>query len=323
MPENEKFNVIIFDIYNLYYKAVWIEQERVIYYKDNKIHTEGIIGTINLIEKYIKRFATPEYKLYFLFDNAKTTVEKYRKELSEAYKKKRQVQPDWFYAGLDYLEHTLKNYMDNAYIYRIKHLEADDYVENIINIDCSSADKVLLISEDMDWSKSLKANVFQFMKKKIYGLAEFEEEFGFPASYKNICFYKTFYGDDSDNIAPGLREFPKMFFLNIIENSESLYDFFIKAKNGVFQYLDKGWIERIRRDQDLLVTNWKLVESVNLKEAQLKEYRIKCKFNKDKLTLLYEALSLPDSFDKRVERVYNVQDKFFEDFMFSGEVRKK
>ncbi len=312
-----KYNTFIVDVYNLFYKANYITDESIISYQNEKFHTEGIIGFINLIEGYIKKFGTEDVKIYWLFDNAKTSIRKYRKALSEDYKKTRTPQPEWFYKQLDMLELILKSYRNNSYLFRVQFIEADDYVSKIVDSYLNNGDTVLMISEDSDWFRGLSDNIHQYAKGKIYTKQEFFNEYGFEATYSNICFHKTFYGDKTDNIQPALLEFPKNFFLDVISRFDTIYKFIVAVKNKSLNYLNLGWIERIKRDEDKLITNWNLVESLDISLTELDSFKTSCKFQENKLMVIYGALQLLGKIDtNRFSMNTNSSDIL--DDMFNG-----
>jgi|WetSurMetagenome_2_1015567.scaffolds.fasta_scaffold03827_7 5'-3' exonuclease len=292
-----KYNTFIVDCYNLMYKATYTQNETIVKYDNENVHIEGIIGFINIIEYYIKLYSTSDLKIYWLFDNAKTTINKYRKSLSEDYKKTRKLAPDWFYRSIDILELLLKFYKDNCYVVRAKYLEADDYVSEIINNNTIKTDNILLISEDSDWSRSLQDNVHQLQSGFILTKEEFFSRNGYEATYSNICFYKSFYGDTTDNILPILREFPNQFFLDVISVCTTMHEFIRKVKEKQFKYLDSGWIERIHREEENLLLNWNLVTGVEISFAELKTFMISSSFKEATLKIIYESLSLYGKID--------------------------
>lgn len=296
--DNNKYNVFIVDCYNLAYRS--IEDEQVIKYKSEKIHTEGIIGFIKAMESYIARFGVKEdeLKIYWLFDNAKTSIQKYRKSLSEDYKKTRVPAPEWFYKQLDMLELILKSYRDNSYLFRVKFLEADDYVSNVISSYLNKdSDRVLLISEDSDWFRSLDTNVQQYAHGKIYNRETFFEEYGFEATYSNICMYKSIYGDKTDCILGAIPQLPKMLFLKILESNSSIYDILQNVKNNNSNYLDLSWKARFLKEEEKLILNWNLVEAVEISNSELESFQVKCKFQEDRLRIIYSALQLLGKID--------------------------
>lgn len=309
------YNIFIVDVYNLFYKANYITDETIIQYQNEKFHIEGIIGFLNLVESYIKKFGSEDTKIYWLFDNAKTSIQKYRKTLSEDYKKTRIPQPEWFYKELDLLELLLKYYRDNSYVFRVQYIEADDYVNQIVDSYIKPSDKVLMLSEDSDWFRGLSDNIHQYAKGKIYTKKEFFDEYGFEATYSNICFYKTFYGDKTDNIEPALAEFPRKFFLDIISKYDTIYKFILAVKNKSLEYLNLGWIERIKRDEDKLITNWNLVEAVNITLSELETFKVQCKFQENKLRLLYTTLQLIGKVDTKRFKIDNQESDSIDDLL--------
>ncbi len=312
-----KYNTFIVDVYNLFYRANYVTDESIIHYQNEKFHTEGIIGFLGLMETYIKKFGTEDVKIYWLFDNAKTSVRKYRKALSEDYKKTRTPQPEWFYKQLDMLELILKAYRNDCYLFRVQFIEADDYVSKIVDSYLTPDDSVLMISEDSDWFRGLSDNIHQYAKGKVYTKKEFFEEYGFEATYSNICFYKTFYGDKTDNIQPVLGEFPKNFFKDVIDRYDTIHKFINGAKNKSLPYLNLGWIERIKRDEDKLIMNWNLVESLDISLTELDSFKIQCKFQENKLRLIYSALQLLGKVDTNRFSTINDSENVLDD-IFNG-----
>lgn len=324
MNTESKYNIFIVDTYNLFYKSSFIEAETIISYDKDTFHIEGIVGFIKAIESYVKRFGNEDNTIiYWLFDNAKSSIKKYRKALSEDYKKTRIEQPSWFYSALDMLELILKNYRNNSYLYRIKFIEADDYMPAIIKNYVKKEDNVLLISEDEDWFRGLSDNVHQYAKGRIYNKEIFLEEYNFEPSYSNICFYKSFYGDKSDNILPILKEFPKMFFLEIIKNCSTMYDFINMIKNKMFSFLDLGWQTRIIRDEEKLLLNWNLVTAIEFSETELETYKVTCKFNAIKLRIIYDSLQLIGKIDKDRFKIENKKNMEFDEMLQGIPVKRK
>lgn len=297
----DKYNILIVDCYNLIFKANWIENEALVRCGNETVHTEGIIGFFRLMESYISRFGTEDVKIYWLMDNAKTTVTKYRKSLSDTYKKNRKQEPDWFYREIDFIELILKNYRNNSELYRLKFLEADDYVSNIIETFIKPTDRVLLISEDSDWCRALSDNVHQFKDHGIYTKEVFLERKGYEATYSNICFDKTFYGDATDNIVATLPNLPKIFFLEIINRYRSASEFIYAVKNDRLPFLDKSWKMKILKEESNIMLNWNLVESADIDEKSLTAYAYHCAFKEQKLRIIYASLGLVGKIDSRIK----------------------
>lgn len=316
------YDFIIFDCYNIFYRASYVaEKNGSDTIKDSQtkeiIHTNGIVKFMQMINSYISKYGKEDVKLIFLMDNAKTSVTRYRKVLSEEYKKKRQIQPDWFYRELDFIQLILTNYIDGE-LYRIQFLEADDYCSPLIKAKVKDTDKVLMISDDMDWCRNLADNVHQYKGKEIWTKELFLERMNFEASYSNICFYKTFYGDDSDNIIGALKNLPKPFFKEIISKFDNPNDFI--AHVSELDFLDMGWRMKIEKEENNIHLNWNLVKNADISSTQLSSFSQKCEFKKNKLSMIYATLNVVGKFDDRIKLESKEGDIFS---MLDGEELKR
>ena len=200
---NTLYNVLIFDVYNIWYRVMW-KNDNLTKIDNKDIPLDAICRFFELTDSYIKKFGTSDCRVFYLFDNAKTTILRNRKLLDEEYKKNRKEQPTYFYDGLNMVELILKFYRDNSCIYRKEGLEADDFVANILDTYIKEHDKVITFSTDMDWCRCLMDDtqndikVVQYTKNnEILTVKSFEEKYGFKPTYSNVCFYKCFYGDES------------------------------------------------------------------------------------------------------------------------------
>lgn len=310
-----KYDVLIVDVYNLMYRATFSGDERLIKVKDQLMHTEGIIAFLDIMERYIKTFgSSQDIEIFWLFDNSRTSIQKYRKSINENYKKTRIEQPSWFYRQLDLLELILKNYRDNSSIFRAAFLEADDYVTKLIESYISPSSNVLLISDDSDWFRSLSDNVHQLRKKRVYDKETFFDEYKFEATYTNLCFYKCFYGDISDNIKAALPYFPQVYFLEVLKKYNHVVEFIREVIDHKVEFLDLGWVEKIKKEESLLLINWNLIESADISAIDMKSFEVACHFNQKKLYLIYDSLNLVGKIDKRIDHPYKQVDIFDEIF---------
>lgn len=298
-----KYDYLLIDIYNIYFRASWVEEDRHVVYNKEKIETGGIYGSIKIIERLIGLYLKPEGHVYFLFDNAKSKSLR-RKALCSDYKEDRQIYSPSFYKGIDYLEIILKNYRDNCTIVRIPSFEADDHVKPILEGLPEDSSK-LLVSNDMDWARSINT-VTHWLKKedkqdRILTPTDFYAEYKFEPSTNNICFYKTFYGDKTDNITGLLKQLSFDRFIKIITDCRDIYDFVEKTSLRQLDYLDDGWRTRIFKDKDKIFMNWTLVSFADLSNYDIKENSVMCKFNIANLKLYYFALGLPTEVDSRLQ----------------------
>lgn len=294
-----KYDVLIFDVYNIFYKADYLGKNELSIVKNgnDSVHTEGIIKFFQLINSYIEKYGTKDSQCIFLMDNAKSSIQKYRKALSEKYKKTRTPMPEYFYNELNFIELIIKYYRNNSTLYRCVGLEADDYVNNVVrNL---KDKKILMFSEDMDWCRNISDNIHQYKDKGIYTKEIFLEKYGFEATYSNICFYKTFYGDKSDNILPTIPTLPKVYFLDIISKFTNVSQMILNLSS--LDYLDGGWKLKFQKEEDNLRLNWNLVESVDISDNELLQYKYDCEFKPNKLKIIYMMLNIMDKFDNRIK----------------------
>ena len=314
MNEYKKYNKILIDVYNVCWQWSSKKSENT-----SNVHTEIIEGFFNAFESYKKRFADEHTQFYFLMDNASTLWE--RKKISPQYKQNRKkiTPPNWFFRSIDLIESITSCYEDNIIYYRVPQWEADDYVPSLIST-FENGTSVLMISTDMDWCRCLSDSnivVEQYTGNAvnkslsndngIITVESFQRKYKFKPTYKSICFYKSFYGDDSDCIKPIISELPSIYFKKIISECKNMEDFIEKIENKEISF-DVGWSLRIKKDKDLLLDNWKLVTSPFLTKEVLAEYKHISKYNASQLKLIYANLNL--TFDKRF--TYSVKTSIYD-----------
>lgn len=316
-------NTLFFDVYNIWYRVIW-KNDNLTSIDSKAIPLDALCKFFELTDGYISKFGTKDCKIYWLFDNAKTTVLKNRKELDEEYKKNRKIQPDYFYQGLDMVELILKFYRDNSYIYRKQGVEADDFVLPIIENNIKEHDKVMMFSTDIDWCRALKdikekdIKIVQYTRNnEILTVKTFEEKFGFRPNVNNITFWKCFYGDDSDNILPTLKNYSKQYFLDCINKYNHIDEFINDALNDKIVYLDSGWKIKIRDCQERMRLNWNLISSADISSNDLENWKINCSYKPNKLLIIYNTLNIVGRFDKRVKNEEKNTDLWS---MLSGEI---
>ena len=316
------YNNIFFDVYNIWYRVFW-KNDTLTKIENKPIPIDALCKFFELTDSYISKFGTKDCKVYWLFDNAKTTVMKNRKLLDSEYKKKRRIEPDYFYDGLNMVELVLKFYRDNSCIYRKQGVEADDFVLPIIDNYIKEHDKVIMFSTDIDWCRALlddennDIKVVQYTKSnEILTVKSFYDKFGFKPTVTNVTFWKTFYGDDSDNILPTLNTYPKQYFLDALYKYNHIDNFIKDALDGKLHYLDNGWKIKIQQLQDRMRLNWNLISSADISINDMEEWKIECNYKPNKLLIIYSTLNVVGRFDKRI-KVENKETSIWQ--MLNGE----
>ena len=300
-------NILMFDVYNLWYRVMW-KNDELTKTNDKPIPLNAICRFFELTNKYIEKYGTKNCRVYYLFDNAKTTLLKNRKDLDEEYKKNRKLQPEYFYDGLNMVELILKFYRDNSVISRKQGIEADDFVLPLIDEYIDKHDKVMMFSTDIDWCRALlddekrDIKIVQYTKgNEILTVKTFEEKYGFKPTVTNVMFWKTIYGDESDNIMATLSNYPKSYFLDLISKYNNINSFINDALNGNIKYLDGGWKIKIKQSTERMMVNWNLLSSIDLSTNELESWKIECSFKPNKLLIIYNTLNIIGKFDDRIK----------------------
>lgn len=278
----------------------WAKTDGVSVMIDGKsTQVEGIIAFFNAVDTYLKKYAKNERtRVYFLFDNADTIYE--RKQISDDYKanRKKNEPPKHVYRQLDFCELICHYYRNSSYLFRVPSLEADDFVKNILRSYVKDSERVLMISEDMDWSRYIGNNVEQYKNHRIWNPDTFRNEYGFDPLESNITFYKAFYGDKSDNIIGYLPNLPNLLFMEIIGKFTKMDDF-LRNINSL-ENIDLGWKCKIDKERNNLIMNWNLISSAEISDASLSCYKYNCSYKVNKLRMIYASLGLIGKIDSRV-----------------------
>jgi len=278
-----------------------------------EIISGGIYGTIRSINKLERELGSSNCQVYLLFDNATSGTTK-RKKIDPDYKANRKKKDRSFYKALDYLRFILMNYKDNyTVVYRPK-FEADDLTLPIISHIDKNAN-ILLVSEDMDWSRLLSDNIYWFAKKKIWDIDMFKEYYGFSPNLKSVIFYKAIRGDSSDNIEKGIPNIRENLVKQLINDYDDVDDMLNNLDN--ISYLSDKWKDKIRENKARLKLNSQLVDFITTKDDNIDDFIFPCEFKPNTLRTLYHALGFSIStFDPRLLKIFPSKDNSDNFFSF-------
>lgn len=297
-----KFSKILIDISNVYHKNMHTNKNLTTTLEDGtSLITGGIFGTIRSINKLEREHGSDNCQVYLLFDNTTSGGNK-RKEIDPEYKANREKKDHSFYKGLDYLRFILMNYKDNFIVSYRTGYEADDAVLPIIS-KFDKNENVLLVSEDMDWARSLSDNVFWFTKKEIWSSERFEEKYGFKPSNDSVVFWKSLKGDVSDNIPKGILGIRENLVQQLIVDFKDVDEMLNNLDN--ISYLSDKWKDKIRENKARLKLNAQLVDFITTADENIDEFIFPCEFKPNTLRTLYHALGFTiSSFDPRLLKVF-------------------
>lgn len=296
-----KFNKIIIDGNNLYARSFYVAKK----ISEKEVLSKTLELFMNSLDKLERLYAGDYVEWYFCWDNAKSKIILRsqmdqsiieRKKIDPEYKANRTKKGDIFYNGIDYLRFLLQNRRRNYYDLRIQDFEADDTVKALIDyINKKNIPyRILIVSEDLDWSRLIDDNIFWYAKDKIWDKEIYKDTYGFYPIRHNIEMYKTFRGDKSDNIPVGLRGIREKDLLKIINDFKDIYSFF--TAYHTLPYLSDIIKKRIKEDLEKKPTrlrqNYQLVSFIKVEESLVEENLIEGKKNIENLKKMYSFFKI-------------------------------
>jgi len=254
-----KFSNLIFDGNNLFWRAtlktlaLQIQPDT----QHEVIYTDAINLAFKMIEKKVKDYAYDNAKVFILFDNNQSVINK-RKEISGGnYKHSREASrvPKQLYATLDLFHDICTVYSDNFYTAYKEGLEADDLTK-VISDKLTNDTLSMFISADMDWARNIGKNRHWHNWKDLMTPAQFYKKYQFYPVKNKICIYKAIHGDVSDNIENAIKNLPSKLLLEIVNNTNTLQEVYDYVSQESFP---KKWYKKFIEHQAQVIENWELV----------------------------------------------------------------
>jgi 5'-3' exonuclease len=263
--------------------------------------TGGLYTSLKIIQRIESNYLSENGRIYFLFDNP-SSGEARRKDIDPDYKINRRKQDPQFYRGLDYLQLVLRSYKNGYRIIQRPETEADDLIFPILKSFEGHDHFILLVSNDMDWSRAIENKVHWLVssdgKDIIYDKYLFFNKYGFYPGHNEVCLYKALRGDTSDNIIAGVKGIPEKVILEIIRQVKSVQNMFLKLSDI---QIDEQWKKAIRQNKGRIQINLMLVDYQPLSMADVREYTIISEFNKNMLLMYYRIFDFNiDQIDPRL-----------------------
>ena len=306
------YSKLVIDTSNFYMRAYSVGQEMTNKMDDGStLVTGGIYTFLRMVRSVESRFLDPKNgEVYFLFDNCHSGINR-RKEIDPEYKSNRTKKDEGFYRSLDILQTILLNYKDNWFCVKKSGFEADDLVYPFIKEFLN--ERILLISNDLDWFRGVsdRVHVAKYEKAEgmdradyvIYDSELFKKRMGFEPSSSSMIVYKSFRGDGSDNIPAGVPGIRSDTLNAIISRCSSIKE--VLEKLNSIPEVSETFRNKILTNKARLFLNEKLVsyQEVSFEDLQADIY--KCEFHPKALHSLYKSLGFQiGRIDPRVQQFY-------------------
>ena len=310
-----RYQKIFIDASNFFHRAhCCFNGEPVDLPDGTQVATGGIFIGINMMNRLERDFLIPGGKIFFLFDNTHSGDNK-RKEIDPEYKSNRTKKDDSFYRGLDLFQMILLSYKSNLVMVKVTGKEADDLVDPLVKK--FPDEKILLVSNDLDWFRSISdlVHVAKYEKGNynIYGRDEFYEKFQFEPTVDNLCLYKAFRGDKSDNVQSGVPGIREVTLVQLINEFDSIKEIFHSLPS--IDYISDNFKKKIKENYSRLLLNYDLVSYEVVDDEELSNGTFEGKFQPNSLYSLYKMLNFDiEKFDPRVSQFFPKEDKKNEGF---------
>lgn len=207
----------------------------------------------SLVANFIERMRALESayledggKLYLLFDNPTSRFDlqksfyfAQRKHLYPKYKEQRAKESKEFYNSLDLIRYYYLTNLPKYVCIQVQNLEADDLVKPVIKEYCKDDDRILMVTNDYDWTRYLALNVdwLPETNNPPQTVQDFINKKGFYPTEQSVIAYKSIFGDPADNIpqiitenAANMTEFVELYRANTFLDPESLISFSCQAE---------------------------------------------------------------------------------------------
>jgi 5'-3' exonuclease len=275
-PSEVNDHIMIFDGLNTFIRAFGATPST----NEDGEHIGGITGFLFSIGKAIRDFKPS--RCIIVFDGKGGSAR--RKSIYKEYKgnranKTRLRRHDHHFAEIEDEQEAMRHqfsrlvsYLDNLPVtfIAIDGIEADDTITYIADMYSDICKKMTIVSTDRDFYQLIndQIQIWSPIKKKMYDVETLVEEFGVHPN--NYVVYRTFTGDNSDNI-PGVNGFGTKTILKCVpelaeEQEFTIDDLFLKSETLSTDAKTGKKYKTILESKDIIEKNYELM---NLKSLDI------------------------------------------------------
>lgn len=284
----EKYRYILIDGNNLYWRAVSSHLDESKMYT-NEVYVKGFHRAIQMVKDIHNKLLESGGEIYFLFDNPLSKINERERLSGGEYKHMRKEMPPEFYDLMKHFIEVMCSFSDQYRYVKVDRYEADDLVEPVLKT-LNSNYRTLLISTDLDWTRSMSENCDWLTGQTIYTLKSFADQYGFTPNGNRIKMYKTIHGDVSDNIPNAVPNIKKDLLIYLVKKYTSVSHLTEGCDKD--EKINKHWREKIFEAKSRLILNYALVDFLPFK-GDINKNIHKCKRNVLDLKVLYDTFGFP------------------------------
>ena len=292
--QEKMYDNILIDGTNLFFRSVYFGLKK-------DLSTKVIVETFFEIIELVKTKFNHTSSIYFFYDDSKIL---FRKQLDSSYKRNRDKNklPTNIFYCLSLTKEILSVKDNNYFIIQNSGYEADDFVKPLLKSFGDS--KNLLISNDLDWCRSINEKTNWYNWNELFDEKLFVEKYTFYPNNEAIKLYKSLKGDKSNNIPVGVLDLCNEVIFGICRRAID-YKSFQDFEN------DLSWIEKSEKNKILhsferLTLNYELTNFIPL-QKNISEYITNCYENKFQMKILLESLGLEIKLSKE-----DIENEFFD-----------
>lgn len=275
-----KYRAILIDALNLLYRLR--EQHNEASKVSSKyVYRELVVRFIVFMDALQDQYLAEDGQVFFLFDHSPTGHDhgkSYRnigrKQIDSRYKENRQRDTKEFYNTFDLLKYYYLTNKPHYISLQAQGYEADDLVRPVLRYLLPNDSRVLMVTNDYDWTRYLTEAVDWMPKlaQKPATIQDYIEEKGFLPTEQSVLIYKAIFGDRSDSIPGLLPESPKNVdeMMGILAEEKITTDTII-ARSFESTRLSSSPIYRaVHENEKQFRINIQLIEPVDISETHLR-----------------------------------------------------
>ena len=203
-----KYDAILVDTLNLLHKLRDTEDHASVI-SSKFVYRDLVARYIETIKSLTEQYLTEDGLVYLLFDNPTSRLDLQkafyfasRKHIYPKYKEQRARESKEFYNSLDLIRYYFLTNIAKYVCIQVQNLEADDLVKPVLTNYCTPSTRVLMVTNDYDWTRYLSTTVdwLPHITAAPESVNNFVETMGFMPTENSIIIYKSLFGDPSDNI---------------------------------------------------------------------------------------------------------------------------